>query len=249
MLGWELGYKGSLSDKLYVTADFYINELKDFVTDLLPGVNPAYPTFSAHRWRAERSGRPGRAGRAIGWRQVGQSSGPAARFGHRSRCCRAGMPRLRREPRSRAANALATLPDGSRAIVLSYTNSGKVTERGVELGVGYQFTPELRADVSFTGFDFEVKSQQAGDQLQPNTPSKKANFAVSYAGDAGLRRQRLPAAGGRLSVGGRHLQRLRAGERVREPERGLPDQQQLPRSMAPRPTCWIRSGSSCTADR
>jgi outer membrane receptor protein involved in Fe transport len=83
--------------------------------------------------------------------------------------------------------ALATLPDGSRAIVVSYTNAGNVTERGVELGVGYQVTPELRGDVSFTGFDFEVKSgQQAGDQLLPNTPSKKANFAVSYAGAQGF---------------------------------------------------------------
>jgi hypothetical protein len=42
------------------------------------------------------------------------------------------------------APALATLPDGSRAVVLSYTNAGRVIERGVELGVGYQFTPELR---------------------------------------------------------------------------------------------------------
>lgn len=41
MTGWELGYKGSVSNKVYVTADFYINSLKDFVTDLLPGVNQA----------------------------------------------------------------------------------------------------------------------------------------------------------------------------------------------------------------
>ena len=82
--------------------------------------------------------------------------------------------------------ALATLPDGSRAVVLSYTNAGRVIERGIELGVGYQFTPELRGDVSFTGFDFEVKEQQLGDQLVPNTPSKKANFALSYAGEQGF---------------------------------------------------------------
>jgi outer membrane receptor protein involved in Fe transport len=84
------------------------------------------------------------------------------------------------------ANALATLPDGSRAVVLSYTNFGKVTEQGIELGVGYQFTPEFRADVSVTGFDFDVKSQRPGDQLLPNTPSKKANIGVSYAGAQGF---------------------------------------------------------------
>jgi outer membrane receptor protein involved in Fe transport len=67
-------------------------------------------------------------------------------------------------------------------VVLSYTNAGKVTERGVELGLGYQFTPEIRADVSFTGFDFDVNSQQAGDQLVPNTPSKKATIGLAYGG-------------------------------------------------------------------
>ena len=71
-------------------------------------------------------------------------------------------------------------------MVLSYTNAGRVTERGVELGVGYQFTPELRVDASFTGFDFDVNEQQAGDQLLPNTPSKKGNFAVSYVGAQGF---------------------------------------------------------------
>jgi outer membrane receptor protein involved in Fe transport len=84
------------------------------------------------------------------------------------------------------APALATLPDGSRAVVLSYTNAGRVIERGVELGAGYQFTPEIRADVSFTGFDFEVKNQRQGDQLLPNTPSKKATLALSYVGEQGF---------------------------------------------------------------
>ncbi|HET9040321.1 MAG TPA: TonB-dependent receptor, partial [Gemmatimonadales bacterium] len=83
-------------------------------------------------------------------------------------------------------NALATLPDGNRAIVLSYTNAGKVTERGVEVGLGYQFTPEVRGDVSFTGFDFTVKSQAVGDQLVPNTPSKKASMSLTYAGQQGI---------------------------------------------------------------
>ena len=34
------------ASRLYVTADLYINELQNFVTDLLPGVNPDYPTFA-----------------------------------------------------------------------------------------------------------------------------------------------------------------------------------------------------------
>jgi iron complex outermembrane receptor protein len=182
VLGWELGYKGSLSNKLYVTADFYINELENFVTDLLPGVNDAYPTFALTD-----GGLNVPADLAAIDARLASFGLPA------NHPLRAPIPVLQGGYAAVVAgttiqggNALATLPDGSRAIVLSYTNFGEVTERGVEVGVGYQFTPEIRADVSFTGFDFEVKSQRPGDQLQPNTPSKKANFAVSYAGAQGF---------------------------------------------------------------
>jgi iron complex outermembrane receptor protein len=182
VLGWELGYKGSVSDKVYVSADFYINDLKNFVTDLLPGVNDAYPTF-----QLTDGGLNIPADLAALDARLASFGLPP---GHPLRApiptLQGGYAAVSAGTTIQGAPGLATLPDGSRAVVLSYTNSGKVTERGVELGVGYQFTPELRADVSFTGFDFEVKSQRAGDQLLPNTPSKKANFAVSYAGDQGI---------------------------------------------------------------
>jgi len=182
VLGWELGYKGSLSDKLYVTADLYINDLENFVTDLLPGVNGAYPTFELTEGGINIPA------------DLAAIDARLASFGlPATHPLRAPIPTLQGGYAAVVAgttiqggNALATLPDGSRAIVLSYTNSGNVTERGVELGVGYQFTPELRGDVSFTGFDFEVKSQIQGDQLLPNTPSKKAHFAVSYTGAQGF---------------------------------------------------------------
>jgi len=179
--GWELGYKGTLGDKVYVTADAYINELTDFVTDLLPGVNPAYPSF------ALTDGVDVAAELAAIDARLASFGLPA---NHPLRApiplLLGGYQQLSAGTRIQGGNALATLPDGSRAIVLSYTNAGEVTERGIELGLGYQFTPEIRGDVSFTGFDFEVKSQQVGDQLVPNTPSKKATFSVSYAGAQGF---------------------------------------------------------------
>ena len=99
-----------------------------------------------------------------------------------------GYAQLEAGTQFQGVNALSTLPDGSRAVVLSYTNAGQVTERGIELGVGYQFTPELRGDATFTGFGFTVDEdeQALGDQLLPNTPSKKATFSVSYAGQQGF---------------------------------------------------------------
>jgi len=188
VLGWELGYKGSLTEKLYVTADFYINELENFVTDLLPGVNPAYPTFSLSDGGLDVPADLAALGARINQLEAGGLISPA-----QAAALRAPIPTLQGGYAAvvagttvQGANALATLPDGSRAVVLSYTNFGKVTEQGIELGVGYQFTPEFRADVSVTGFDFDVKSQRPGDQLLPNTPSKKANIGVSYAGAQGF---------------------------------------------------------------
>jgi outer membrane receptor protein involved in Fe transport len=180
--GWELGYKGSLSQNAYITVDGYINQLKDFVTDLLPAVNQTqYPTYaldSEVNLPAELATLDGRlAGAGLPANHPLRAAIPQLL---------AGYGAVQAGTRIGGANALATLPDGSRAIVLSYTNAGKVTERGVEVGLGYQLTPEFRGDVTFTGFDFTVKSQAVGDQLVPNTPSKKASASLSYAGQQGV---------------------------------------------------------------
>lgn len=185
--GWEVGYKGTLGDKVYLTVDGYINKLTDFVTDLLPGVNPAYPSFDlgagvnlpAELTALDQRIQQLQQGGFLTPEQAAQLRAPIP-------VLLGGYAQLSAGTQIQGANALATLPDGSRAIVLSYTNAGRVTERGVEVGLGYQFTPEIRGDVSFTGFDFDVKSQQVGDQLVPNTPSKKATFSLSYAGAQGL---------------------------------------------------------------
>ena len=126
------------------------------------------------------------------------------------------------------ANALATLPDGSRAVVLSYTNAGRVTERGVEIGLGYQFTPEIRGDVSFTGFDFTVDSQAVGDQLAAQHAEQEGQPLGELRRPAGRGRECDGEAGGRVPVGGGRVPGVRPVERVREPERGVPGEQLSP---------------------
>jgi outer membrane receptor for ferrienterochelin and colicins len=177
--GWELGYKGTLGERVYVTVDGYINRLSNFVTDLLPRVNPAFPAYGLTdevNVPAELAALDARLA-LIGLPPEHPLRAPIPLL-------LAGYGQLDAGTRS----ALSTLPDGNRAAVFSYTNAGRVTERGIEVGLGYQFTPEVRGDVSFTGFGFTVdEDQQAlGDQLLPNTPSKKATFSVSYAGQQGL---------------------------------------------------------------
>ena len=187
--GWELGYKGTLSDRLYVTVDGYINRLTNFVTDLLPGVNPSYPSYAL----TDEINVPAQLAsvdqRIQGLEAQGQiTPQQAAALRAPIPLLLGGYQQLLAGTTILGGNAIADLPDGSRAIILSYTNAGEVTERGVEVGLGYQFTPEIRGDVSFTGFSFDVEegTTAAGDQLLPNTPSKKATFGLSYAGQQGI---------------------------------------------------------------
>jgi outer membrane receptor for ferrienterochelin and colicins len=43
---YEAGYSGVISQKLYLTLDYYQSRVENFVTDLLPGVNPAFRPYA-----------------------------------------------------------------------------------------------------------------------------------------------------------------------------------------------------------
>ncbi|MFQ5649778.1 MAG: TonB-dependent receptor domain-containing protein [bacterium] len=58
--GVEIGYKGVPARKWFFTVDVYLNRLTDFVTDLLPGVNPDFPAYELP------------AGLPDSWRQIAE---------------------------------------------------------------------------------------------------------------------------------------------------------------------------------
>ena len=41
----EIGYSAIFNNRVYFTADYYQNRVENFVTDLLPAVNPAFPAY------------------------------------------------------------------------------------------------------------------------------------------------------------------------------------------------------------
>ncbi len=173
--GWEVGYKGSFARQSYVTMDAYINVLTDFVTDLLPRVNPAYPGFAL----ADGSVNVARSldSLEVRIRQLQQANQiPASQ----ATVILQTIAQLRGGYGSLVAGLgplLATV-DNRRAGVLSYTNAGRVVERGIELGSGYVPSNWLRFDAAFTLFLFSVKGQRAGDVLLPNTPRNKGTLSA-----------------------------------------------------------------------
>jgi iron complex outermembrane receptor protein len=183
IIGYELGYKGPLTKRGYVTIDLFLNDKKDFVTDLLPNVNPAYPQYRyddagtnvpayldaiAARAAALPAGAIPEAQRqAI----IGGAAALKAGFG----ALVAGTQPL-----------LATV-DGHRALVVSYANAGRVKERGVELGSVMQFSDVLRGEASYAFFDFSVEDPSLGnDALLPNTPKHKGTIAMFYDSPRGI---------------------------------------------------------------
>ncbi len=177
--GWEVGYKGSLTDRVFVSVDAYFNALSNFVTDLLPGVNQAqYPTFDL----AAQDDVPA---------QLAALDAALAGLGlPADHPLRAPIPLLQGgyDQLAAATGPALTTVDGMRAIVVSYANAGKVDEYGVELGLGVWATDELRFDANYTFFEFNVDeaSEIIAGQLVPNTPQHKANLAVSYNGRQGF---------------------------------------------------------------
>ncbi|HEV8197690.1 MAG TPA: TonB-dependent receptor [Gemmatimonadales bacterium] len=156
-VGYEIGYRGDLTPKIYLTLDGYYNRIRNFVTDLLPGVNPSFPFWTP------------------------PSAVPSAA---RAALVTAVQTALGANPASAtAAKGLTRTEDGKTAIVVSYTNAGKVNQWGLEAGAGWQMTQALRADGTVTLFDYSVDkaSVAAGDSLLANTPSAKATLSLSYA--------------------------------------------------------------------
>jgi len=156
-LGFEVGYRGDLSPSVYLTLDAYANRIRNFVTDLLPGVNPAFAYWTA------------------------PTAVPAAA---RPALVDAVRNALLANPASvTAGRGLTRTEDGNTAVVVSYTNAGKVKQWGLEAGAGWQMTRMFRTDGTLTLFDYSVDQSTVarGDSLLANTPSAKATVSISYA--------------------------------------------------------------------
>jgi outer membrane receptor for ferrienterochelin and colicins len=157
-LGFEVGYRGDISSSVYLTIDAYYNRIRNFVTDLLPGVNTTQFPFWTAPTLVPAAARPGLVD-AVRNALLGN---PATAL---------------------AGRGLSRTEDGGTAIVLSYTNAGKVTQWGLEGGAGWQMTRTLRADGTVTLFDYSVDESTVarGDSLLANTPSAKATASLSFA--------------------------------------------------------------------
>ena len=181
---WELGYRGRVSSRVSLTVDAYLNELRDFVTDLLSAVNPAYPRYLLTDGGTNVATTLTELDAIFAALRAAGQITAAQEATHRGTI--AALLDSYNGFTAAAGARLATLPGGARAVVTSYTNAGRVIERGIEIGAGTQVTDQLMFSGSYTLFGFAIKQSQAGDSLKPNTPAHKGSVALSYRDPTGL---------------------------------------------------------------
>ena len=160
--GFEAGWRGDLSRKLYASVDAYYNMLSNFVTDLLPGVNSSFAFWTAPT-------------------AVPATFRPALESAVRNI--------LLSQPATRNAGlGLSRQEDANTAIVVSYANAGEAKQYGLDVALGYQANEELRFDVNGSWFDYKVDEDQvaAGDKLLANTPEWRSNLSATYTSRGGL---------------------------------------------------------------
>jgi iron complex outermembrane receptor protein len=157
---WEAGYRGQLGP-VSVELDGYVSIMRDFVTDVLPGVNPDFAPWTAP---------------------------DAVPADQRDAVAAAVRGALIGGGQALAASALTRLEDGSTAMVLSVGNAGKATVRGLEADATWRLDPQLEvnANASLFGYHLTASSFVAGDLVLPNTPARRGNLAVRYHGRSGL---------------------------------------------------------------
>ena len=156
----EVGYAGIYGGKLYVTVDLYKSRLEDFVTDLLPAVNPAFATYTV----------PTNIPTIPPPVQAGING-----FLNAALC---GNPTI-----TCARRLGITTVNGAPALVFSYTNAGEVETQGGEIAFNYYISDNWVADFNYSHFDFDVvTASSAGDRLLPNAPEKKWNAGIAWRG-------------------------------------------------------------------
>jgi outer membrane receptor protein involved in Fe transport len=150
----EIGYSGLIARKLILNVDYYRSRHKNFVTNMLPFVNPDYGPY------APPSGLPPQVREAV-LQALKQNLPPGL------------VALMSNSPK-----------DGSAIFAaLSCTNAGRVNTQGLELGLTYVVNKSLSADLNYAWFDYDVREELVQDPILPNTPKHRFNGGLTYVSD------------------------------------------------------------------
>lgn len=151
---YEIGYSNIFARKLIFNLNYYRSQLKHFVTNMLPFVNPDYGPYTPP------SDLPLEIQDAI--------------LGELEKSLPPGLFAL-------MSNSLED--DSAIFAALSYTNAGRVNTQGIELSLEYIPNKYWKFGFNYTWFDFVVKEELMEDPILPSTPEHRFNFGAAYISD------------------------------------------------------------------
>jgi iron complex outermembrane recepter protein len=155
----EVGYQGVIGGRLLANVSVYRNQLKDFISNILPQV-----------------------GTSLG--RLNSSFGPYRPPSSLSSAAAATVTQTLKDvlPPDVFA-ALSNDASGAPIVaLLSFANFGSATTAGVELGATYLLPAGWRVQGSFTGFHSSV-SDLPESPLLPNTPGRQFSVGMAYQRD------------------------------------------------------------------
>ncbi len=160
---FEMGYRGLLGRRTYLTIDAYFSRNENFITNLLPQLGTPFgrlnPEFGPWMGPPEAESTPFEFPGCPGAATVAD-------------CIRELAPPI-----------LSNDFDGSSVLAAAtFTNFGTVDTRGIELGMSHVLTNEWRFDGAATWFNYDLENPAPGfpDLLLPNAPEWQAAAGVSY---------------------------------------------------------------------
>ncbi|MCB1050285.1 MAG: TonB-dependent receptor [Acidobacteria bacterium] len=153
---YELGYKGIVGSNLFLTLDYYHSNLTNFVTDLLPGVNPNIEPY------------------------IFDDSIPAAVQAILRSTMQGSFGALYNGLSVNTDPTNPFVPLGHPMLTVSYTNAGEVDVDGLDLAFNYYLTPQWTIEGNYSWFDFEVVDPGVEESIVPNAPETKWNLGFTY---------------------------------------------------------------------
>ncbi len=154
--GFEIGYKGVLGDKVYLTLDLYRTEVRDFVKILLPQLGTELgrtdPNFGPYAPPSELPA--AEAERLL--EGLMADLGPFFPF---------------------LTNELTGEP---LIVFLAITNFGRLDSDGLEVGIDYAIDRDWTLEASFSLLDFEVREELTLAPINSNAPDQKGYLGLTY---------------------------------------------------------------------
>ncbi|TDI48699.1 MAG: TonB-dependent receptor [Acidobacteria bacterium] len=188
---WEVGYSGLLTNKIFVTVDYYNSDNENFITDLVPQLGTTLGNLDGC---ADALGNPITDPTQC---PINTNFGPWVGSPEAETTVLFGGLTVADALRISVANSLSPLgmqfssdPDGAAIVIArTYTNFGDVDTQGLDVGLKYYFSDDWNLSFSYSWFDFEIQDPLAG-QLLPNSPENTSHLGLTYSGnrfDATLR--------------------------------------------------------------